>query len=80
MACFAQPPKLHIYQHGLDDQADFFSCGLGSLQVTQINGLFTRLRSDTAGISKQVTYENAPYDSLLAVLRCFLAADGKREL
>ena len=68
------------YLHGLNDQADFFSCGLGSLQVTQINGLLMKLKSDTGEISKQVIYENASYDSLLAVLQCFLAADGKSEL
>ena len=49
------------YLHGLNDQADFFDCGLDSLQIpgltNEINELLTKLRPDVGPISTKVIYE-----------------------
>ncbi|KAF6240565.1 hypothetical protein HO173_001235 [Letharia columbiana] len=72
------------YLHGLSDQADFFDCGLDSLQVPgltkEINELLTKLRPDVGLISTKVIYEYPSFERLLAFLQKLSTVEGKSEV
>ncbi|KAL9066443.1 MAG: hypothetical protein Q9161_007582 [Pseudevernia consocians] len=71
------------YLHGLSDQADFFNCGLDSVQVPglteEINELLTKLRPDVGLISTKVIYEYPSFERLLSFLQKLLEVEGKSE-
>jgi len=61
------------YMHGLNDTANFFDCGLDSLQVigltNEINEMLAKLRPDAALISKKTIYENPTFEELEATVQ-----------
>ena len=70
------------YLHGLNDQADFFDCGLDSLQIpsltNEINELLTKLRPDVGPISTKVIYEYPSFEKLLAFLQQALTVEREK--
>ena len=69
------------YLYGMNDQADFFVCGLDSLQVAgltnEINELLTKLQPGTGLIKEKVIYENSSFEKLLAVLQENVTVHGE---
>lgn len=72
------------YLHGLSDQANFFDCGLDSLQVTgltnEINELLTTLQPDVEPVSAKVVYEYPSFETLLLYLQRLFTVDGTSEV
>ena len=72
------------YLHGFSDQANFFDCGLDSLQVAgltnEINALLTTLQPDVEPISAKAVYEYPSFEALLPYLQRLLTVDGKNEV
>ena len=68
------------YLHGLNDAANFFDCGLDSLQVSalvkEINGLLRNMKGDVAEISAKSIYESPSIELLLPVLQERVGATG----
>ena len=72
------------YMHGLNDEANFFDCGLDSLQigalVKEINEFLPKLVPDVEMVSIKTIYENPTCEALFEALQGFLVSAGNTKL